>query len=228
MENTTIYLVRHCEAMGNIDRLFHGNTDSDISEKGREQLSRLAERFREIPLDAIYSSPLKRTRLTAEAAGKYHGLPIVIEDGLIEINAGELEGMAWADFPVKYPEIAKSWNSEPWKFAPNGGETMAQVYERIWEAVNRIVNANQGKTVAVASHGCAIRNLLCRASGKPIEKLADIDWCDNTGVSILTFDESGNCTIVMQNDISHLEGGLSTLEGQMWWRKEEMEKLIFD
>ena len=55
---TTIYLVRHCEAMGNINRIFQGHTDEEISENGRMQLERLAERFRGIHLDAVYSSPL--------------------------------------------------------------------------------------------------------------------------------------------------------------------------
>lgn len=73
---TTIYLVRHCEAMGNINRIFQGHTDEEISDNGRLQLEKLAERFRDIHLDALYSSPLKRAYRTAEAVNRYHQLPI--------------------------------------------------------------------------------------------------------------------------------------------------------
>ena len=50
---TSIYLVRHCQAQGNVNRVFQGRIDSEISEEGRRQLDRLAERFRRIPLDAV-------------------------------------------------------------------------------------------------------------------------------------------------------------------------------
>ena len=62
-----IYVVRHCEAAGNKERFFQGRHDSGISGLGDIQLSFLAERFRGIHIDAIYSSPLGRARMTAEA-----------------------------------------------------------------------------------------------------------------------------------------------------------------
>lgn len=224
---TTLYIVRHCEARGNVDRIFQGHTDADISEKGKAQLERLAERFRDIPLDAVYSSPLKRARLTADAINRYHGLPVHIHPGLIEIHGGYMEGKPWADFPVTNPEDARRWNLEPWLFAPQGGESMQAVYDRIWRAVGDIVTAEEGGAVAVASHGCAIRNLLCRAKGWPIQRLAEVAWCDNTGVSILEFDGPDKCRVVLENDISHLDEGLSTLAGQKWWRKENLASLNF-
>ena len=95
-----------------------------------------------------------------------------------------MEGRPWAEFPLTHPEDARRWNLEPWLFAPEGGEPMQAVYDRIWQAVGDIVTAGEGGAVAVASHGCAIRNLLCRAKGWPIQRLGEVAWCDNTGVSI--------------------------------------------
>jgi probable phosphoglycerate mutase len=72
----------------------------------------------------------------------------------------------------------------------------------------------------VASHGCSIRNFLCRASGNPIERLNETDWCDNTAISIIDFDEHLQPTIVLMNDASHLPDETSTFAGQKWWKPE--------
>lgn len=224
---TTIILVRHCEAQGNHERIFQGATDCDITERGERQLEALSERFRTIEFDVLYSSPLRRARRTAEAVNLYHGLPVQIEPGLREINAGHWEGKRWADFPALYPDEARAWNLAPWDFAPKGGETMRQVYERISATVRSIAQKERGRRVAAVSHGCAIRNLLCYAHGWPIERLNEIEWCDNTAVSVLEFDEDGAISIPMENDVSHLTQELSTFARQEWWKKENREQLKF-
>ena len=216
---TTVYLVRHCEARGNIDREFHGSFDSDISENGRCQLARLAERFRDIPLDAVYSSPLRRARLTAEALNTHHGLPIAFDERLKELNGGKWEKNLWAELPKLFPESSEAWGSRPHEFEAPEGETMRQLYDRMREAILDIVAQNEGKTVAVASHGCAIRNALCWGLTGDIVRLADIPWCDNTAIAEFRF-EDGNLTVVNYNDSSHLDYETSTIEKQNWWRKD--------
>lgn len=202
---TDLYIIRHCEAIGNRDRTFQGVSDCDITELGEKQLEHLAERFKNIKPDAVYSSPLKRAYLTAEAANKHHGLPIIKVDGLIEINGGEIEGISWVDFPETRPEIEYAWSFEPHNFHPKGGESMRSVYTRSWKAVKEIVAANVGKTVFLASHGCTIRNIICNALGREIEQLNTVDWADNTGVFHLRFENSNTLPeILLFNDISHL------------------------
>lgn len=61
-----------------------------------------------------------------------------------------------------------------------------------------------------------------------IEKLNDVQWCDNTAVSVIEFDENRQGKLVLENDNSHLSQSLSTLAGQVWWRKEYREKMIFE
>lgn len=201
---TEVYIVRHCEALGNQARVFQGISDCDITELGARQLACVSERFRDVHLDAIYSSPLKRAYKTAEAVGKHHGLPITVMDKLIEINGGEIEGVCWVDFPVTRPDLEYHWSVEPHKFHPKDGEPMTSVYQRSWEAIQEIVAENDGKTVALASHGCTIRNILCHAQGKPIEELRTVDWADNTGVFLLRFDGGALPEILLFNDVSHL------------------------
>lgn len=224
---TKIILVRHCEAQGNHERVFQGATDCDITERGERQLEALSERFRTVEFDALYSSPLLRARRTAEAVNRHHGLPMAIEPGLREINAGHWEGKKWADFPRLYPDEARDWNLSPWNFAPEGGETMRQVYERITGTILDLAERERGRTVAAVSHGCAIRNLLCFAHGWPIERLNEVEWCDNTAVSVLEVENDGTIRILLENDSSHLSEELSTFARQEWWKKENREALNF-
>ncbi len=221
---TRILLVRHCEAFGNTQSLFQGHTDCEISGNGATQLELLGLRCRNMPIDAIYSSPLKRAYLTACAINQYHNLPIQIEPRLIEINGGVWEGVSWNELPQRFPDEAEAWNKRPHEFAPQGGEPMRDVYNRMWEAVTDIVRNNPGKTVCIASHGCAIRNFLCRAMNKPIEQLNEVGWCDNTAVSIIDFDEQMNSKVVLMNDASHLTPEMSLFTHQTWWKLEEDEE----
>ena len=121
----------------------------------------------------------------------------------MEIGGGSWEGKPWADFPVIDPQQSYYWDYEPYRFAPAGGETMRQVHERVQRAILEIVAENEGKTVCVTSHGCAIRNILCWTLGLPFEKLNEVDWGDNTAINVIDFDSSHHPTVLVQNDASH-------------------------
>lgn len=201
---TTVYIVRHCEAYGNKARIFQGTTDCDITETGARQLESLAERFRTVPLDKVYTSPLIRAKKTAEAMNRYHAAPLVVEPGIIEIDGGEIEGISWVDFPKTKPVLEYNWSVEPHKFAPRGGESMKELYARVSKTLQRLVEENKGKTVALATHGCVIRNMMCYASGRPVEQLKEVKWADNTGVFLLQYEGDGLPEIKLFNDFSHL------------------------
>lgn len=221
---TKIYLVRHCEAQGNVDKVFQGHLDGVVTDNGRHQLDLLSERFRDVGLDAIYTSPLIRARETANAIGRYHeGLPIIVEDGLIEINGGRLEGMKRDSMLKNFREITMAWCFEPHKFCAPDGESMRQVYDRVYDAVLRIAKANEGRTVALASHGCSIRNFLCRAKGLPLEELDSVGWSDNTGVNMVEYD-NGGWNILFENDISHFDEGMLRSAGKSWFKKENFKE----
>lgn len=214
-----IYLVRHAEAMGNVLEFFQGRTDCEISEKGKAQLERLAERFRDIPIEALYSSPLKRTISTAEAVNRYHGLPIITVPEIVEINGGKWEGTKWSELPVRFPDEYRLWTEEINRFQAPCGESTAQVYDRMRSAVDRIAEENFGKTVAVVSHGMAIKAYLNYADGRSWDNYADPGWADNTAVSLIEYDDDMIPHIVYKNDASHLGAELSTLAFSAWCKK---------
>ena len=215
-----IYLVRHAEAEGNVKEFFQGRSDTEVSEKGRLQLERLAERFKDIPIEALYSSPLKRAFSTAEAVNRFHRLPIITDNELIELNGGDWEGVKWADLPEKFPSELRLWKVEINHFSAPGGESTQQVYDRMKTAMKRIASENQGRTIAVVSHGMAIKAYLNCADGREWDNYKDPGWSDNTAVSLIEYSDELVPRIVFKNDSSHLEGGLSTLAVSKWCSDE--------
>lgn len=200
---TTLYVVRHCQSAGNAGGRFQGRFDGPVNETGEKQLELLSLRFRNVHLDAIYSSPLIRAYRTAEAINKFHGLPIQKDDGLLEIDVGEIENQLLSDIAVKYPLLAHNWDSAPDLCQFPGGETMVQVYRRINHAIDEIIEENPGKTVAISTHGGVIRNLYARVENGSIEGLRKSVVFGNTSVSILEAEE-GKLRWKSVNDMSHL------------------------
>ena len=225
---TKIILVRHCEAQGNFERIFQGHWNGNITDNGKIQLSKLAEKMKDYPFDYLYSSPLIRAVKTAKACNIYHNKPIGIIRNLIEINGGDWEGKKWADFPALFPNESKLWTLEPHSFTAPNGESMIDVYDRISKTIDMLAKRHEGKTICIASHGCAIRNYLCYAKGWNIDKLNDVEWCDNTGISVIEYDDDFVARLIVENDNSHIPSDLSTLAKQSWWKKENRDKIIFD
>lgn len=201
---TKVYIVRHCEALGNINRIFQGHTDLDISELGKKQLDHLKKRFDSIALDRVFTSPLIRARKTAEAIIGSKLISLEIDEGLIEINGGIVEGKPFAETFGAFPELADTWENHPEDFAPENGEKMRDAYERIWDTVKAIADKNRGKTVACATHGGVTRCLNCHLLKNDISELKNIPWADNTAVTLIEFEDDLSYTVKIFNDASHL------------------------
>lgn len=201
---TYIYLIRHCEAMGNLKRVFQGSTDCDISETGAKQLEYLKERFKNIQLDAVYSSPLIRARKTAEAVASGKGLEIITRRNLTELCGGVVEGRPFQEAFNSIPGLADTWNNHPQDFAPEGGEAMRNAYVRIYDEITELVRINRDKTVAAVSHGGVLRCLMCRVLYNDINRLKDVPWCENTAVTLLKIDDSDKIGVEFFNDYSHV------------------------
>lgn len=204
---TTLYIVRHAQAKGNMARTFQGQINSDVSEAGEIQLSLLKKRFEKIPVDVIATSPLVRAKKTAEAIlAAQPQAKFLLRDDLMEINAGGFEGQKWDDLPRLFPEEFAVWRDDLPHFKAPNGESCAEVYDRMKRAAFDLVQTYQGKTIVLVSHGCAVKNLLCALSGLPILRIFEIPWVENTSVSQVCFDESMQPQVVWMNDTQHLNG----------------------
>ncbi|MGN0667066.1 MAG: histidine phosphatase family protein [Huintestinicola sp.] len=218
-----IYLVRHAEAEGNIKEFFQGRVNTELTEKGKKQLECLAERFRDIPIERLYSSPLNRALSTAAAVNMHHGLPVEIREDLIEIDGGDWETKKWAELPDLYPEQYEMWKTKINCFQAPFGESTQQVYDRMARQIDALAAENAGRTIAVVSHGMAIKAYLNYADGRAWENYADPGWADNTAVSLIEYGDDIKPHIIFKNDSSHLTPELSTLSFSRW-NKDTAEK----
>lgn len=202
---TKLIIVRHCQAEGNLKRFFQGRINSDITPKGKEQIAAVSELLRSEPIDIFYTSSLMRAGQTTAGINQYHNAPVIIDDRLAEIDAGMWEGQLLSDIAVEFPESFDNWNNDPAAFAAPGGESMAQVYERVSAAVDDIVMQNKGKTICIVSHGCAIKNMMCYLSGNGFSRIKETPIGTNTSVNVVTFDDKLRPTVTINNYSGHLE-----------------------
>ena len=162
---TTVYIIRHAEAEGNVYRRCHGQYNALLTTRAYKQLPYLAKRFEDVPLTAVYSSDLFRARVTAQAVAEPHHLSVETRPVLREIDMGDWEDIPWAELPHTWPEQYALWCARPWEAAPPHGETVMQAGQRMLDGVRAIVRENEGKEVAVVTHGSAIRGMLTIAHG---------------------------------------------------------------
>ena len=200
---TTIYLIRHAEAEGNLYRIAQGQANSIITDRGERQIQALARRFADIPIDAVYASDLYRTCATASAIYKPKGLPLHRRRDLREICVGVWEEKTWGEIARQDPAQLENFNHRLHLWHVEGAETPQAVQARLLAAVRDIAAANGGKTVAVFSHGCAIRLLLAALQGIPLEELGKTPTGSNTAVSLLRA-EGTRIQVVWRDDASHL------------------------
>ncbi|WP_300415500.1 GNAT family N-acetyltransferase [uncultured Oscillibacter sp.] len=202
---TTIYLIRHAEAEGNLYRVAQGQHESNLTDRGWRQVRALERRFADVPVDAVYASDLYRTRATATAIYRPKNLPLHRCPGLREIRVGDWEGRTWGDIARGTPQAMADFGSRMDRWSIPGAETPAQVLERVRRTVEDIARENPGRTLALFSHGYAIRLLLANLQGISLRDTgARSPTGDNTAVSLLEWDGEG-LRVVFANDNSHLK-----------------------
>lgn len=220
---TEIYLIRHTQAEGNLYRMMQGHWDGDVTDLGKLQIRALAERFRNVHMDAVYASDLYRTRLTASAITGPHHLPLRTDPRLREINLGPWESQFFANIFAEQPEEAALFIRDPERWRMDGAETFRQVTERAYPALEEIARRHEGQTVAVVSHGVTIRCLLAKITGISLRDTEALPICGNTAVSRLLWD-GGRFTVDYFNDSGHLAG----LAVPAWRNNVDLRHEIFD
>lgn len=206
---TTVYLIRHAEAEGNVYRRCHGQYDALLTTRAYEQLPYLAARFEQVPLDAVYASDLYRARHTAKAIADRKGMKVRVRRELREIRMGAWEDRTWAVLPRIAPEMYAIWQTKSWDFRLPDSETVMECGDRVLSGLRRLAREWDGKTIAVVSHGSAIRGILCRTLGYRPEQIGEVGWGDNTCVAKFEFD-GDEIRPIYWNDASHLPQELST------------------
>jgi broad specificity phosphatase PhoE len=200
---TDLYLVRHGQTAGNVQQLFIGQTDIPLDELGERQAIELGNRFRDIHLDGLVTSPLLRARRTAEAIGVVTGQEPVVVPGLSEIHFGEAEGLTYQRVIDQFPELRDDLvNMEKVDFGFPGGETRRVFYERVTASFMGIIERYTGKAVAAVAHGGVIGTLYAQLHPGPHTDMAKyaVQNC-SIGHLVITPEHT---RIELWNDVSHL------------------------
>ena len=220
---TEIYLIRHAQSEGNLYRMMQGQWDGEVTELGRRQIAALAERFRDVHIDAVYSSDLSRTRMTAGAILKYHDLPLHTSRALREMDLGPWEGKFFGDLKKSEPEALRTFVLDMGSWRIDGAETCRDATERIYPCFLEIARENDGRTVAVVSHGAVMRCLLSRCLGVGLGDTDALPISTNTGVTHLFYDK-GVFTADYLGDASHL----GAPDAPVWSKAPELCGESFD
>ncbi|WP_144790816.1 MSMEG_4193 family putative phosphomutase [Kocuria palustris] len=157
-----------------------------LSEKGLAQAQRLAERFEGLSVDALYSSPLERTRETAEPIEQATGLTLEVEPDLLECDFGE-----WTGEKLKRVAKLPEWTTvqhAPSTFRFPDGESFSEMQHRMIQGVQRIRDRHPGQTVVCFSHADPIKALLNHALGSHLDHFQRIavDPCSVSAISYPT------------------------------------------
>ena len=159
---TTLYFVRHGESRANVEKVFTGQTDVPLSDRGMRQAEELKERLLSLRPDAFFSSDLLRAVQTVTPAAEALGLAVRPEKDLREIDGGQWEGKPFGTIARAYPEDYARWTENIGLARCTGGESLEEVQTRGLAAVLRIAQENDGKTVVLATHAAMIRALTWR------------------------------------------------------------------
>src|SRR5712664_3683677 len=140
-----VFMVRHGATVLSAEDRFAGAIDVALSDEGREQTRRLAERLSHERIVAIYASPMGRTVETAQILAAPHGLEVQTRDGFREISHGHWEGMKRRDVEEKFPQEMAEWEKDPYTFAPAGGESGLAVTARALPALIALAREHPGE-----------------------------------------------------------------------------------
>ena len=185
---TTIYLVRHGQSVNNLQKKFTGHADADLSPDGYAQAERVADFLVSAGIQRIYSSDLMRAYNTALPTAKRLGLSIETTCELRELGMGRWENMSIEQIQKTYPEEYTAWLTGDTYLHAGGGESWAELFDRVYKELHRIAEENDEKTVLVAAHNGVLRSALLMVNGMTPDQRGEIPLIPNGGVLIFTYE----------------------------------------
>ena len=202
---TSVVVVRHGQSYGNVEGLFCGHSETDLTPLGIAQARAAGRRLANVAFDAAYASDLSRASRTAHYVleGRM-GLQPTLDPDLREMHYGEWESRRGLEIGRETPDLLRDFFQARLHAAP-GGETLQQVRARTTASVRRVVEAHKGGTVLVVSHGNAISAMLAEFLRLPIEGTWSFAVA-NTSITRMEFSKSGRFTLTGFNDAAHTHG----------------------
>jgi broad specificity phosphatase PhoE len=219
-------MIRHGATVLSAEDRFAGATDVALSDEGREQVQRLAERLSRENFVAVYASPLGRTMETGRILAAPHKLPVQARDGLREINHGRWEQMTRREVEQKFPTEAAEWERDPYTFAPVGGESGLQVTARALPVLIDLVRKHPAENILVVSHKGTIRLLISSLLGFDPRRYRDNLDQKPAALNIVDFRNPERSRLTLFNDTAHYDLAGAAIPrapaGQLskWWEEK--------
>lgn len=199
---TTTVLLRHGETPLSAERRFAGRGDIPLTETGKLQAKAAAQRLAARGgVQLIVTSPLRRARLTAEAVAAATGAPVQVDEGWIEADFGEWEGLSYAEAMERWPDEVTAWMSDT-SVAPPGGESFATAGRRVLAALDRLLDRSEPGRVVVVSHVTPMKTVLRHALLAPpaalrrmhldVACLCEVDWYADGPVVVRSLNDTGH------------------------------------
>lgn len=197
---TRILLIRHASVDAIGRRIVGRMPDIHLNARGREESEKLVSRLEGIEVDAIYSSPLERTRETAEVLARARNIEVSICEWMTEIDFGEWTSKSFSELD-EIPDWHR-FNRCRGQVRIPGGESMLDVQQRMVRGIEELCDRHEGKNVALFSHGDPIRVALAQYAGMAVDfmqrlivepasvSVVDIDPC---GPRILALNDQSDC-----------------------------------
>jgi broad specificity phosphatase PhoE len=200
---TRIYMVRHGATQLSAEDRFAGAVNVELSDEGKFQVARLAERLADDSIVAVYCSPMTRTIQTATILASLQNTSVIYRDGLREIHHGHWEGMRRMDVESQFPDEYAAWEEDPFTFAPQGGEAGVNVIARALPIIREIILEHRGKNILVVSHKATLRLLISSLLGFDARGYRDRLDQSPACLNVLDFKDAVRVRLMLFNDVSH-------------------------
>ncbi len=203
-----LIIIRHGESEWNRIGRYQGQADAPLSELGTRQASALANRLRNEPIDAIFTSPLQRARSTAEAVAQHHAAtPFTVEPALLEIDHGDWQGMLTDEVIARYGPGLAEWRLHPTRAQMPNGESFSNILKRVLDLKERLCADYAERNVLVSTHDVVVKILVADALGMDMDRINRI-WVTNASISVIEYGD-GMPYLVSLSEACHL-GRLET------------------
>ncbi len=203
MIKTRIFIVRHTETVGNIEKRLTGRQDYEVTPRGEKLIQKLTTELSNIKFEKIYSSTSGRAIKTVENLAELNNLEIETKEDLCEMYFGKYDGWKWEDVNRIQPEIKQRQNEINEISGIEDQETMEHVADRMDKCIRDIVQANIGKTILISSHGVAIEAFLRKISGIPFSQEREKFCQYNVAINELEY-ENDKFKVIQLANIDYL------------------------
>jgi broad specificity phosphatase PhoE len=199
---TVTHLLRHGRTEHTPERRYSGRNELPLSVTGRAEAEAAAARAKELGIEVVVASPLRRTRETAEIVAAQLGVPVEFDDDLVELDFGDLEGLTFDEARSKHPLATRRFLADVTVAAP-GGESIAQVSARVARARGRLLQRHAGRTVLVVSHVTPIKLLLAAALDGG-DAMVHRVFLEAASLCTVAWSSDGRTSVRLVNDTAHL------------------------